>query len=275
MKHPLSSTESAALTQLRSELKSLLAKSSNTPDLSLGPLPKPSPQGPLPPAVLATKVARPKPLLRQTSSFLRRSHRRRATADAALPSRPARQAVPSALQPLQAGAKVAKAAKQKAQSSGRAVSNSPQAVSNRGAVNEQGAVSNSAKAVSDGPEVLCQSQRASSSSLGAAASQAGADHDSYYGEPTIHNVAATAASTTALDVNCSPSPAVDIAVTSNLHCMLSRDQLTVEADTAKQLSHCMSWPMTSGIHREGVTQDTVATTSYSFRCVMTPFRPQD
>ena len=138
VKHPLSSIESAALTQLRSELKSLLAKSDAPPDFSLVPLPRPPTHPTLPSAILATtKVACPKPLLRQNTSLLRKSTRRRATADAAVPSRSAcgSSKAASALQPVQAPVR---AAKQKGQpsekpsgrcSTNRAVSSSPGAVS--------------------------------------------------------------------------------------------------------------------------------------------------
>ena len=89
VRHPLSSTESAALTQLRAELNALFVESQNGPDLSLVPLPrqlnqaakaKPS-SGPTKPV----RMVRSNRLqARPAAPAVRRNSRRRQTADTVL-----------------------------------------------------------------------------------------------------------------------------------------------------------------------------------------------
>ena len=90
VKHPLSSTESAALTQLRAELSALFAEANRGPDLSLVPLPRQLNQATAPAAgtdSTAVKVARPTRLQpRAAAAMLRSTSRRRYTADAAVPN---------------------------------------------------------------------------------------------------------------------------------------------------------------------------------------------
>ena len=90
VQHPLSSNESAALTQLRAELNALLAEAQNGPDLSLVPLPRQLNQAVIanPPSdatkpVRLTKPNRLQP--RAAAAVLRRDPRRRYTADTAQP----------------------------------------------------------------------------------------------------------------------------------------------------------------------------------------------
>ena len=89
VKHPLSSTESAALTQLRAELNALFAEAHRGPDLSLVPLPRQLHQATVSRVVVdskAVKVARPNRLQpRTTAAILRSNSRRCFTADAAVP----------------------------------------------------------------------------------------------------------------------------------------------------------------------------------------------
>lgn len=90
VQHPLSSNESAALTQLRAELNALFAEAQNGPDLSLVPLPRQLNQ-----AVTAKanaddtkplRLIKPNRLQpRAAAAVLRRDPRRRYTADAAQP----------------------------------------------------------------------------------------------------------------------------------------------------------------------------------------------
>ena len=91
VKHPLSSTESAALTQLRAELNSLFAEADRGPDLSLVPLPKQLNQATaakVPVGNKAVRVARLNRLQpRAAAAGFRRDQRRRYTADAAMPNR--------------------------------------------------------------------------------------------------------------------------------------------------------------------------------------------
>ena len=90
VKHPLSSTESAALTQLRAELSALFAEANRGPDLSLVPLPRQLNQATAPTAgtdSAPVKVARPSRLQpRAAAAILRGNSRRRYTADAAVPN---------------------------------------------------------------------------------------------------------------------------------------------------------------------------------------------
>ncbi len=90
VKHPLSSTESAALTQLRAELSALFAEANRGPDLSLVPLPRQLNQAIIPTAGTDSKpvkVARPSRLQpRAAAAILRGNSRRRYTADAAVPN---------------------------------------------------------------------------------------------------------------------------------------------------------------------------------------------
>lgn len=90
VKHPLSSTESAALTQLRAELSALFAEANRGPDLSLVPLPRQLNQAMAPTAGTDSKpvkVARPSRLQpRAAAAILRSNSRRRYTADAAVPN---------------------------------------------------------------------------------------------------------------------------------------------------------------------------------------------
>ncbi|KAL0021131.1 hypothetical protein WJX77_002577 [Trebouxia sp. C0004] len=87
VKHPLSSNESAALTQLRAELSALFAEANQGPDLSLVPLPRQLNQAMAPTAgtdIKTLKAARPsRPQPRAAAAIFRR---RRYTADAAVPN---------------------------------------------------------------------------------------------------------------------------------------------------------------------------------------------
>lgn len=89
VQHPLSSTESAALTQLRAELNALFLESQNGPDLSLVPLPRQLNQAtlkkPRPDATKAVKLVRPKQHPRAPAPLLRRDLRRRHTTDTVPP----------------------------------------------------------------------------------------------------------------------------------------------------------------------------------------------
>ena len=86
VKHPLSSIESAALTQLRAELNALFAEAHKGPDLSLVPLPKQLNQATVAKGAQAVKLAKPNRLQpRAGAAVLRSKARRRYTADAALP----------------------------------------------------------------------------------------------------------------------------------------------------------------------------------------------
>ena len=90
VKHPLSSPESAALTQLRAELSALFAEANRGPDLSLVPLPRQLNQAMAPTTGINSapvKVARPSRLQpRAAAAILRGNSRRRYTADAAVPN---------------------------------------------------------------------------------------------------------------------------------------------------------------------------------------------
>ncbi len=90
VKHPLSSAESAALTQLRAELSALFAEANRGPDLSLVPLPRQLNQAMVPKAgtdSAPVKVARPSRLQpHAAAAILRSNSRRRYTADAAVPN---------------------------------------------------------------------------------------------------------------------------------------------------------------------------------------------
>ena len=86
--HPLSSTESAALTQLRAELDALFLESQNGPDLSLVPLPRQLSQATAAKATSeaarTVKMIRPNRLqARPAAPVLRRNSRRRHTVDPA------------------------------------------------------------------------------------------------------------------------------------------------------------------------------------------------
>lgn len=88
VRHPLSSTESAALTQLRAELAALFVESQNGPDLSLVPLPRQLNQATAAKATSeaarTVKMVRPNRLqARPTAPTLRRNSRRRHTVDTA------------------------------------------------------------------------------------------------------------------------------------------------------------------------------------------------
>lgn len=87
VQHPLSSTESAALTQLRAELNALFLESQNGPDLSLVPLPRQLNQAtlkkPRPDATKANKLVRPRQQPRAPAPLLRSTTRRRHTTDTA------------------------------------------------------------------------------------------------------------------------------------------------------------------------------------------------
>ena len=255
VKHPLSSIESAALTQLRSELKSLLAKSDTPPDFSLVPLPRPPTHPPLPSAILATpKVARPKPLLRQTTSLLRKSTRRRATADAAVPSRSAcgSSKAASALQPLQASVR---AAKQKGQLSEKA--------SGRCSTN---------RAVSSSPGAVSAKAGAGLSSCGPFVSIPSTDHDSSSSLPEMTPATDVAASAhperPAANAESNVYMPHDAAEVLSIEVLRSPqssgigDEVEVLSQ-ARQLINCISWPGGAGLLREGVTQSSIASTSYT------------
>ena len=86
--HPLSSTESAALTQLRTELNALFLESQSGPDLSLVPLPRQLSQATAAKATseaaTRVKIVRPNRLqARPAAPVLRRNGRRRHTIDIA------------------------------------------------------------------------------------------------------------------------------------------------------------------------------------------------
>ena len=88
VRHPLSSTESAALTQLRAELAALFVESQNGPDLSLVPLPRQLNQASTAKATSdaarTVKMVRPNRLqARPAATTLRRNSRRRYTVDTA------------------------------------------------------------------------------------------------------------------------------------------------------------------------------------------------
>lgn len=105
VRHPLSSTESAALTHLRAELNALLVESQNGPDLSLVPLPRQLNQATLrksrPDATKAAKLVRPKLQPQAPASLVRRVSRRRHTTDAPPSKHPPKVPPAPILQPRQ------------------------------------------------------------------------------------------------------------------------------------------------------------------------------
>lgn len=258
------------MTQLRSELRSLLATSNAPPDFSLVPLPKPPPQGPLPPTVLAaSKVPRPKPQLRQSSSLLRNTNqrratadavvtgretnRRRATADAVVTSRPvslSNKTQTTALQPMPASGKAIKPKgllpERVLASSSKAVASSTRAVANSLSAPCNGHVS---EAGQRGSSMLASSAaNASSSVADAAASQDGSD--------------ANGVSLFDLTNEAADTPDGDL--------VLTTDQATIKGDEAgsssRRLSKSISWPVSPSMLRDGVTQNGVASSSYTHRC---------
>ena len=264
------------MTQLRAELRLLLATSNAPPDFSLVPLHKAPSQAPLPPTVLATsKIPRPKPQLRQSSSLLRKNtnrrratadavvtgretSRRRATADAVITSRPvslSSKAQTTALQPLPASGKVAK---------------------QKGLLQER-AVASSSRAVSSSPKAVVHSLSANCSNHGTTVSALKAGQESSSSTSAtdaanaVVNIADAAALRGKLDsithslsdctAEAGNAPHLDLAITMD-QAVAAKDQ---GASTSRQLSKSISWPVSSSSLRDGVTQNGAASSSYSFR----------